>query len=498
MAIPKICLCLTASTLAENLKILNTYRKWVDMVELRVDYLSVEERLHIRRFPEMAGIPVILTIRRVSDGGIFREGEASRTTLFARGLAFADPDFRKNFAFVDLEDDLDVPSIQDAALAFGTRIIRSYHCMNDTVIDIPLKMAAMRRTGYEIPKVACMPYHLSDVTRLFKESESIDYGHIICAMGIQGLSTRILAGKLGSFLTYCSPANTESMSDKLAHVDPILLNEVYNFRTIDDKTEIFGVTGYPLSNSSSPQLHNDGYHQHGLNAVYIAIRAETIEETIEFAEQVGVKGISVTVPHKETVIDKVQVVSEETAEIGACNTILKTKDGWSGFNTDIDGFKRSLLEFLGREDLLHKKIAIIGAGGVARAVANVVHELHGKACIFNRTIVKARILAEKYDFSYAALGLATHHLLERYSWLIIQTTSLGMGWTKEGGEGTGDPLDFYNFQGHEQVYDVTYYPKKTPIMLRAEEAGCRISNGYDMLKYQAYKQFELFTGVKYE
>lgn len=495
---PKICLCLTGATLAENLEMLNKYRKWIDMAELRVDYLSADESLHIRRFPEMAGIPMILTIRRVSDGGVFRGGEASRTTLFARGLAFAEQDVRKNFAFIDLEEDFIVPSLQDAALAFGTRIIRSYHCMDNTVIDIPIKMVSMRKTGYEIPKIACMPHHLSEVTRLFKESAVIDYDHILCAMGVLGLSTRILARKLGSFLTYCSPPNTESLSDKLGHIDPIMLNEMYNFRTIDDKTELFGVTGYPLTTSSSPRLHNDGYHKHGLNAVYIPIKAETIEETIDFAMQVGIKGISITVPHKETVVDKLQVVSEQIAEIRACNTILRTEQGWSGFNTDALGFKQSLLEFLNRENLSHKKVAIIGAGGVAKAVANAVHELHGNACIFNRTITTARNLAEIYGFKYAALGLATYNLLENYSWLIIQTTSVGMGWTKESKTEISDPLYFYNFHGQEQVYDIIYYPEKTPMMLRAEKAGCRTCNGYDMLKYQAYEQFELFTGVKYE
>jgi len=77
-------------------------------------------------------------------------------------------------------------------------------------------------------------------------------------------------------------------------------------------------------------------------------------------------------------------------------------------------------------------------------------------------------------------------------WFYIQV------WTKENKTEISDPLYFYNFHGQEQVYDIIYYPEKTPMMLRAEEAGCRICNGYDMLKYQAYEQFELFTGVKYE
>jgi len=147
---PKICLCLTCSTLAENLAVLEKYRRWIDMAELRADYLTDDERLYIRRFPAMAGIPVILTIRRLVDGGVYKGGEAARTALMARGLAFASQDTSKNFAYIDLEEDLDVPCIQDAALAFGTRIIRSMHNMTDTVTDLPAQMAKIRKTGYEI------------------------------------------------------------------------------------------------------------------------------------------------------------------------------------------------------------------------------------------------------------------------------------------------------------------------------------------------------------
>ena len=89
---PKICLCLTGETLKEDLALLEKYRKYIDMVELRADFLTKDEQLDIRQFPRMANIPCILTIRRTIDGGCYEEGEARRTTLFARALAYADSD----------------------------------------------------------------------------------------------------------------------------------------------------------------------------------------------------------------------------------------------------------------------------------------------------------------------------------------------------------------------------------------------------------------------
>ena len=119
---PLVCLCLTGKTLQEDLELVNKYRSYIDIAELRVDQLTNDERLHVRKFPSLAGLPCILTIRRTIDGGAYYEGEATRTTLFARALAFADQDIRKNFAYIDLETDFLVPSLQEAALAFGTKI----------------------------------------------------------------------------------------------------------------------------------------------------------------------------------------------------------------------------------------------------------------------------------------------------------------------------------------------------------------------------------------
>ena len=116
---PLVCMTLTGKTLEENLKLVKKYEKYIDLVELRVDHLNEDEQLSARRFPAMIYQPCILTIRRDIDGGQFTGGDFARTNLFARALAFANPDKSKNFAFVDFEEDFHIPSIQDAAMAFG-------------------------------------------------------------------------------------------------------------------------------------------------------------------------------------------------------------------------------------------------------------------------------------------------------------------------------------------------------------------------------------------
>ncbi len=176
--------------------------------------------------------------------------------------------------------------------------------------------------------------------------------------------------------------------------------------------------------------------------------------------------------------------------IGACNTAIRQAIGWSGYNTDALGFSDSLLAFLGRKHLRGKRVAIIGAGGVARAVASEVHRLGGRACVLNRSVVRAKELAERYGFAWGSLDDRGIFLMDKFHDVIVQTTSVGM----EGGDLDADPIGLYRFQGKELVIDLIYKPQKTRMLARAEAAGCPILNGRDMLERQARLQFALFTG----
>ena len=121
-----------------------------------------------------------------------------------------------------------------------------------------------------------------------------------------------------------------------------------------------------------------------------------------------------------------------------------------------------------------------------------------RVCIFNRTVENARQLAEKYGFKYSPLEPSCASLLDEYSNLIIQATSVGMEKDNPGGDDVMDPIPFYNFRGDELLFDIICKPAITHVMQRATLAGCRVENGYRMLEYQAYRQFKLFTGMDFE
>ena len=486
----KICLCLTAKTINRNLEILNKYRKFADIVELRVDCLEQDERLYIRRFPELAGLPVILTIRRDVDGGYFSGGEGNRVKLLAQGLAYAKADSRLNFAYVDIEDDLAVPSLEEAARTFGTRIIRSCHILNGVFDDIPAKLKSMRHAGDEIVKTAIVVNSTDDVLRVYRASKNCpEIDKIIICMGHYGIYSRILAERFGSFLTYSSALSENEVPGAAGQLDVQELAELYRFRRITQKTKVFGVVGNPLKASISPWFFNTIFGLENTDAVYAPFPASSVVDFMELAKELDIQGLSITVPFKEKVLPALAKSSSVVQSISACNTVYRCSDGWFGENTDAAGFSNSLLDFLAIKNLKHHKVTIIGAGGAASAVASEVFRLGGKALVLNRTPHKARSLASKYNFRWSGLDSQGIELMSKYADIIIQTTSAGM----DGYEET-DPLEVYNFSGKEAVMDLIYSPAQTPFLKRAAIAGCKTLNGYDMVIRQACLQYTNFMG----
>jgi len=511
--VSKICLCLTADTINRNLEILNKYRKFADLAELRVDCLNPDERLYIRRFPELARLPVILTIRRDVDGGFYTGGEGARVKLFARGLAFANADSRLNFAYVDIEDDLAIPSLEEAARTFGTRIIRSYHDINGSPEDISEKIRSMRRSGDEIVKVAVMANNTNDVLNMYRASMNFSgFDKILICMGHYGIYSRILAERFGSFMSYSSALSEDDVHSAKGQLDTQELAELYRFRKISKKTKVYGVIGNPLKSSVSPWFFNTIFNMEETDAVYVPFPANSFNDLLELASELDIQGLSVTVPYKETVLSWLSGCSPAVHSIGACNTMYRSSGGWFGDNTDSSGFSASILAFTERKNLKRQKITIIGAGGLSRAVAAEIYRLGGKAVILNRTVHKAKNIASQYGFRWGGLDNHGAELMYKYNDIIIQTTSVGMeGYelsapedhgTSDSQEHSGtanrdfsrDPLDIYSFSGKEAVMDLIYTPPVTPFLKRAMAAGCRTINGYDMVIRQACLQYAHFTG----
>lgn len=254
---------------------------------------------------------------------------------------------------------------------------------------------------------------------------------------------------------------------------------------IDAKTKLCCVIGNPVEQSISPLVHNAAYKALGLNYVFLAFKVTQVKEALEGLKAINVAGISVTIPHKMDVLKYADEVDKVAAEIGAANTIVNKDGRLIATNTDWIGALSALEE---KTDLLNKRVALLGAGGAARAVAYGLAKRKAKVYVFNRTYETAYHLVKdfKLESEYSLSGLDKIKDMD----IIINTTSVGMA-------PDNDSLVPFNFiKSDHIVFDIIFKPKETKLIQYAKAKKATVVCGDKMLLYQAIPQFELFTGVK--
>ncbi|QEN03934.1 shikimate dehydrogenase [Thiospirochaeta perfilievii] len=476
----KICLTLTEDSLKKCINSVEKHGSEIQIVELRVDLLKRSEQLKINNFK--IDIPTILTFRKSVDGGLYNGDEEYRIKILELGLKSG------NFSYVDLEEDLIAPNLEELARVHNVKIIRSFHDFNGVPKDLADRLLRIKRSNDELPKAAVMIKSTEDLLLFYKESLKIkSIEKIVLGMGNMGFNTRVLAHKIGSFLTFTS---TNGASAAPGHVTPTLLKETYSFNNIDWDTEVFGIIGNPVMHTKSPAIHNKGYKSLGLNAVYVPFEIDDPTIFIKIANLIGLKGFSVTVPFKTEIIPLMDSLTTSVKEIGACNTVVKINNKWVGDNTDYIGFITPLIKSYGT--LKGKNVCVIGAGGSAKASLFALREEGANVLIVNRTLEKAKVLAKQFNMEYSGLSRDNIDIIKGYSDVIIQNTNVGMHPLED-----IDPIDFYDFTGNEFLYDVIYTPKVTKFLARGVDSGCKILNGWQMLLEQGYRQFKIYTGYDY-
>ncbi len=471
-----ICLVLTGKTIQENLEQLAKNRPYIDLCELRVDLLDSSEYSHLATFPQEANLPVILTCRRKADGGEYQGSEKERVALLEEAL-------EGEFTYIDLEIDLKRASLEQKAAAKGVRVIRSLHDFDSIPSDIFHRMAKIAAKG-EIPKVAVMVNSVGDLITLFRAKEELAEVEekIVVGMGEFGLPSRILYKRAGSLLTYCSEGEAAP-----GQINAQMMKELYRADRVNDNTKIFGVIGNPVLHSLSPLIQNRGFHEINFNAIYLPFPVDAVRSFFILAEMLKITGFSVTVPHKQSVLPYLGKITREVKQIGSCNTVVRSKNLWKGTNTDYYGFVAPLIGEIDSKDI--QSALVVGAGGAARAVVWALRNHGCKVTIVNRDRERAKKLANETMSSWDSLENAP---LYTEVDLIVQTTPLGMAPF----EGI-DPIPNYKLQRGQIVYELIYRPHYTPLLKRAQESGCRLLFGIDMLLRQGKLQFESFSGYHY-
>jgi 3-dehydroquinate dehydratase/shikimate dehydrogenase len=312
---------------------------------------------------------------------------------------------------------------------------------------------------------------------------------IAIAMGQAGILTRVLGPSRGSFLTYGSldDLNANAPGQLTAEA----LREVFRIGSLNQATQVFGLTGNPVGHSLSPQIHNAGFGAAGLNAVYLPFEVRDVDRFMTRMARPGsreldwnLRGLSVTAPHKAAVINSLDWIHPTAQGVGAVNTIVIRENEMRGYNTDVAGFLQPLKQKLG--SLRDVRCAIIGAGGGARAALWALIEEGADAALFVRdessiSEASARLAVRSYPISSASFAGFD---------VVVNATPVGTRGALE--DQTLTNAD--QFRGVRLAYDLVYNPLETRFLREARAAGCETLGGIEMLLAQAMEQFKLWTG----
>lgn len=461
MTTTRICATVTATSMAD-LRRRRDLVTGADLVELRLDGVADADpagALEGRR------LPVIVTCRPTWQGGRFDGDEATRVALLERA-------WELGAEYVDVEDGA---ADEFVARVRGRRIVRSHHDFTGMPIDAAARLRRLLASGSDVVKLAVTAHCLADVVTLRALAAKADGRGVLLAMGPAGATSRILAAKLGALWTYAG--------DQVAPGQLTLTRMRDEFRVgaIGPATAVYGVVGRPVEHSLSPVMHNAAFAAAGLDAVYVPLAAESFDDFAQFARAFDVRGASVTAPFKQDAWKAAATTDDLSGRLGAVNTLQAGAHGWEARNTDVAGF---LAPLAGR-DLASRRVAVLGAGGAARAVAEALQGRVATLTVHARRPEAAAAAARASGASAAGWPPPPE------AWdVLVNTTPVGTT-----PDADRSPITLDGSLAGRLVYDLVYNPPDTALLARARALGAETIGGLPMLAAQAAAQFHWWTGT---
>jgi 3-dehydroquinate dehydratase/shikimate dehydrogenase len=441
------------------------------LIELRLDFLTRQP--DFKRLLKDRPCSLIATFRRAEEGGRWAGTEAQRLALIRNAIV-------AGFDFVDIEHD-----VIDQIPRFGAvqRIV-SYHNLNEVPANLDEIYQQMCGKDVDLVKVCVTAQNLADNLRVLALLKNPPKPTVAFCMGDLGACSRLLALRQGSLYTYGAFNKERQIAPGMFSFKD--LQQVYHVESITPETKVFGVIGDPVSHSLSPLIHNAALRSLGMNAMYLPFRVPRgdLPGFLEGFRTIPVDGYSVTVPQKEAAAKAANEKDDQVEMMGAANTLIATETGFRAANTDAQAALDSLRAHL-PTPLTSRRVLILGAGGVGRAIAHALHKEHVNVTITNRTEERGEALAKEINAKFVDWQ-ARHHV---DCDTIINCTSVGMHPNVD-----ESPFHHSSLDPELFVFDTIYNPETTKLIRDARERDCQVLTGVDMFVRQAGLQFQLFTG----
>ncbi len=405
-----------------------------DMVEIRLDLMD--------RIPRIDGKDMLVTFRGPVDLDVLPEGYSG---------------------MIDIGEE-DRPET-------GLKIVASHHDYESTPQAERIR-GILSGMDSDISKAAFTVNDFGDLISILDAARSFGKRHVVLGMGPLGTVTRIRQGILNNEFTFGYVG--EPTAPGQLSVDEMSV--------LGDDCMILGILGNPLGKSKSPAMQNAALESAGINGIYLPFESPDLEQVEEAIRGYDIRGVNVTIPYKQDVMDHLDAIDRDASAIGAVNTVVNENGRLVGYNTDVVGIDTALREAgFEAED---KRVLVMGSGGAAKACVHYMSKHNCDITVTGRNRDTGSELAKEFGATYRHGNSVSVMMYD----LIVNCTPVGM--YSDGPY----PVNISSIAHEQTIFDMVY-GKPTPIVETGLSKGCRIAYGADMLAGQGAASFKLWTGV---
>jgi len=479
----KLCVSLLPESQDHLEKLLGQCSK-ADMIELRLDHVG---QIPFKKIRDDTGKPLIITVRLISEGGYWKGNEESRLEIFQQAAG-------AGMDYLDIEYTSAKGLLEKLRISPPTSLIISRHVQENRSSALREMFREMQQIKGDVYKFIYQADHLNDnavTLKLLEECAAKKIKAVIHGMGEAGQISRLLGAVKGNLWSYVSLEGAAATAEGQISLE--MAHDIYALNARSENTRIIGLVGYPLAQSQGWRLHNrliqwakqksDTSERKLQDYIYLNFPTEDFRDFWTNWE-IHLDGLSITIPHKQKILETLDYISHTVEISGVCNTAIKRHGRWWGFNTDMLAIFNLLSE---TGSTFPRGALVYGTGATARSVLASLKELKViPIYVCGRNSKNGRQIAQEFMINF----ISEQDLSEVHPELIIQTTPVGM---------VPHPQDMPPlsplFSDARLVLDVVHNPPHTRLLQEATAAGCQILTGQQMYLNQATYQFGLFSGI---
>lgn len=353
----------------------------------------------------------------------------------------------------------------------GLAVVASHHDYEGTPSAERI-VSDLRGMDCDIAKGAYAVRDMRDLMSILDAARSVGRRHVVLGMGALGTLTRVRSALLGNEFSFGYVGEPTAPGQLSAE----------RMESIGDGCTVLGILGHPLGKSRSAAMQTAALEAAGIDGIFLPMDTPDLEQAGDVIRGYGIRGVNVTIPYKQEMMDQLDAVDPAASAIGAVNTVVNEDGRLVGYNTDVDGIDAALRR--AGIDVEDRRVLVMGSGGAARACVAYMGGRDCEVTVTGRNAETGSELASEFGCTYRDPRSVSVMMYD----LVVNCTPVGM--YSDGPY----PVNISRIERGQAVFDMVY-GSETPLLRHAAAVGCRAARGEDMLAGQGARAFELWTGV---